>query len=159
LKISFLPLREAETPNATGKTNYSCQTSITVHVDLSKKKKRCGKILKVFLTNSIEARVEGNLANFERGKSMKFSHKCILIAGAILWFFLFWNLSEHDTFKYHSTILIKIVSVLAPVILIFYAFTATEKDIEPATYDYDESKFNVYEKEEKKEKEKEENSS
>lgn len=83
---------------------------------------------------------------------MKFSHKCILIAGAIIWFFLFWNLSDHDTFKNHSTILIKIVSVLAPIIIIFYAFTATEKDLKPVTYDYDESKFEklAEKKEEKK---------
>ncbi len=97
--------------------------------------------MKVFLTNSIEAGVEGSLITFGKGKNMKFSHKCILIAGAIVWFFLFWNLSDHATFKEHSTILIKIVSVVAPIIIIFYVFTATEKDLKPITYDYDESKF------------------
>lgn len=90
---------------------------------------------------------------------MKFYHKCILIAGAIVWFLLFWNLSDHATFKNHSVILIKIVSVLAPVILIYYAFTATEKDIEPAVYDYDESKFEEDEGEEEKTEEKKDNSS
>lgn len=97
--------------------------------------------MKVLLINSIEARVWVSFTTFEKGKNMKFSHKCILIAGAIVWFFLFWNLSDHATFKEHSTILIKIVSVVAPIIIIFYAFTATEKDLKPVTYDYDESKF------------------
>jgi hypothetical protein len=134
-------LREAKTPYATAKANLSSETSITVHVDLSKKNKRCRKILKVFLINSIEERVLESFTTFEKGKTMKFSHKCILIAGAIVWFLLFWNLSDHATFKDHSAILIKIVSVLAPIILIYYAFTATAKDVEPTTYDYDESKF------------------
>lgn len=72
---------------------------------------------------------------------MKFYHRCILIAGAIVWFLLFWNISDHATFKSHSAILIKIVSVLGPVILIYYTFTAAAEDLKPTIYDYDESKF------------------
>jgi len=85
---------------------------------------------------------------------MKFSHRCILIAGAMIWFLLFWNLPEYHAFKNTSALLIKITSVLAAVLLIYYALTATAKDASPILYSNEDEE----EEEQKKEEEKDNSS-